>query len=135
MNKKHIPKIPDLILGSLPIDIINFTLGFELEPGDVVLTRGAQRHAATRHPFDYPICLPHISAVVANPLYVGDDLRNHGKIELISRIAAVGSHILVAVNVRMDEDGRYHVESFYPVSEKKIQGRKDKGHLKIARTK
>jgi hypothetical protein len=67
MSKHRPPKNPDLIIGPLPIDAINRTLGTELEAGDVILTRGAQRHAYKRHPEDYPKCLPHLAGVIANP--------------------------------------------------------------------
>ena len=120
---------PDLVLCELPAETINRTIDTELEVGAVILTRAAQAHAARRHPIDYPICMPHIAAVVADPLYIGDDEKNPGYIELISRVPAVGQFILVAVNVQMKPDGTYHVASFYMVSEKKIAGRRQKGFL------
>jgi len=90
----------------------------------------AQIHAAKSHPEDYSRCAPHIAAIVTNPLYVGDDFKNGGKIEMISRVPAIGSAILVAVNIEIDPNGEYNVASFYPISEKKIQNRLDKGYLK-----
>jgi hypothetical protein len=123
---------PDLILGPLPVDMINRLFGYELDPGEVILTRGAQLHASRRHPEDYSLCLPHVANVIVNPLYIGDDLRNHGKIELVGRVSVLGLVILVAVNVAPDRAGRYHIESFYPISEKKVQKRREKGHLKVA---
>jgi hypothetical protein len=39
----------------------------------------------------------------------------------------------VAVNLERDARGQYHVASFYPVSEVKVQTRRFKGFLKITR--
>lgn len=92
----------------MPIDTINKTIGTELEPGDVVFSRAAQVHAARRHPIEYPQCLPHLAKVICDPLYIGDDHQNPGK-ELIGRIPAVNSFVLVAVEVIKDKRGRYSV--------------------------
>lgn len=127
-----IPNKPrSLLICDLPCDLINRTLELELEEGAVLLTRAAQKHASRRHPEDYPICLPHLATVIADPLYIGDDFENAG-IELIARVPAIGEFILVAVNIVPDELGRYHIASFYIVSEKKIQGRREKGFLYVA---
>lgn len=131
MAKK--PTLVALELGPLPAHKINLTLGLELNAGPVVLTANAQRHAARRHPADYARCLPHVAAVILNPLYIGDDFENFGSIELIGRIVALGSGLLVAVSVTPDARGRYEVRSFYPVSEQKIAGRLDKGFLRRTR--
>ena len=130
-GEKQRATIPDLVIGTLPHVVINRCLGLELEAGNVVLTRGAQRHAAKRHPKEYAMCLPQIASVVVRPLYVGDDFKNSGKIELIGRIRAASISILVAVNVRRDEHGNYHIESFYPVSDEKINNRRRKGFLRV----
>lgn len=132
MTKKRAKHLPDLRLGPLPVEAISKALGLDLEPGEVVLTGGAQTHASRRHPDDYAVCLPHLASVVTSPLWIGDDLRNHGKIELVGRVPAAGIVVLAAVKISRDSDGRYHVVSFYPISEAKVQSRKSKGHLTIA---
>jgi len=119
-------------LGPLPVDTINLTLDRELDPGDVILTPIIQAHVQRRHPDEYARCLPYVGSVVTNPLYIGDDFANEGKIELIARIASLGSGLLVAVSVALNIRGRYEVRSFYPVSEKKIENRIGKGYLKRA---
>ncbi len=81
---------------------------------------------------EYPICLPHVAAVVAEPLCIGDDLRNPGRIELIGRVPAIGAFLLVAVTIERDVAGRYNVCSFYPISDKKIQPRRERGFLRVA---
>lgn len=63
---------------------------------------------------------------------MGDDHRNPDKIELIGRIAAVDGFVLIAVSLSRDSLGRYSVASFYEISEKKIQSRKERGFLRIA---
>jgi hypothetical protein len=97
----------------------------------VLLSRAAQKHASKRHPTDYPLCLPHLATVISSPLYIGDDYKNAG-IELITRVAALGEFVLVAVNLEADESGHYHIASFYIISEKRIQGRREKGFLRVA---
>ncbi|OAI30226.1 hypothetical protein A1351_09465 [Methylosinus sp. R-45379] len=116
----------------MPVKIINRVLELELEPGVVILSRGAQRHAFRQHGEDYAKCQPHVSSIVAEPLYIGDDFKNHGKIELVGRVIAAEIIVLVAVNIERDRHGRYHIASFYPISEEKVQNRKRKGHLKCA---
>lgn len=135
MTKRRGPRIVDLPLCPMPVDVINVTMEMELDPGEVVLSKGAQVHALARHPDEYPVCLPHVAAVVANPLYIGDDFKNPGSIELIGRVPAIGSFMLVAVTVTRDANGCYNVCSFYPITEKKIQPRRERGFLKVARQK
>lgn len=125
------PRITDLVLGPLPVDKINKALGLELEPGDVVLTVGTQRHALKRHPSDYARCQPHVGGVVIDPSYIGDDFENPGKIELVARVPAIGSGLLVAVLVEPNVDGNYVVTSFYPISERTIENRRQNGRLII----
>jgi hypothetical protein len=124
-------KLVDLILGPLPHEAINRALGLDLVPGEVVLTKATQKHVISGHPADYPVLLPHVAAVVLTPMYAGDDHRNGDGFELIGRIAVLNQPLLVAILLKCDDAGRYRVKSFYPVTDAKIQGRKDKGFLKI----
>lgn len=117
----------------MPVIAVNKTLGTELEVGDVILTRGAQRHANRRHPADYPKCLPHLASVIANPRYIGDDHTNSG-IEIWGYVATLATMVLVAIELIPDEQGRYQISSFYMVSEKKAQSRRQKGFLKVVVT-
>jgi len=64
-----------------------------------VLSINVPRHAARQHPEEYAKCLPHIEAVVNKPFFIGDDHKNHNKIELIARVPALGSGLLVAVTI------------------------------------
>jgi hypothetical protein len=128
MNSKRTRQVP-LFFGPVPVEALNRALGMELEAGDAVMSVNAQKHAQRRHPIDYPHCLPHVAAVINNPLYVRDDFRNHGRIELVGRPASLPDYLLVAVEVVLDTEGRYNVTSFYPLSEKKVANRRDSGHL------
>lgn len=127
---KSIGSFVDLHLGPLPVEAINRTLKLELEAGDVIFTAAAQAHAYRQHREDFPRCLPYVGGVVHAPQFVGDDFRNVGKIELISRIPTLQHGVLVAVSIERDGRGRYHVASVYPVSEAKIQNRRRQGFLR-----
>lgn len=118
-------KQPDLILGLLPVEEINRTLNLELDVGPVVFSRAAQRHAAAQHPLEYPVLQPHVAAILAAPLYLGDDFRNVGKIELIGTAHGLTGFALIAITIEKDERGHYNVASLYPVSRGKIGRRRD----------
>lgn len=128
-KKHHKTKLPDLYLGPLPVDQINQALDLELDPGELIFSGGAQKHAFSRHPSDYPIYFPHVAAVAMAPLYVGDDHKNKGKIELVSRVLGQSRGLLVAVCIEPDEFGNYAVTSFYPINEKTIENRRQSKHL------
>jgi hypothetical protein len=133
MSKRQ-NQLVDLVLGPLPVEMVNLALGLELDPGLVVLSRATQIHARRRHPTDYPVCLPFVGGVIADPLYIGDDFKNSG-IELIAFSHSASSYILVAIGTRMDHGGNYQVASFYPVSRAKIDARRGKGFLHVAKKK
>jgi phage-Barnase-EndoU-ColicinE5/D-RelE like nuclease3 len=128
-HKKHNHRLP-LDLGQLPIELIERTLGLELDPGEVVFSVGAQIHAAKKHPHDFASYLPFVGTVVANPLYLGDDARNRDKIEFISRLPGQQGGLLVAVEVCRDVHGKYNVCSIYTVKQSQIEARRLKGYLK-----
>lgn len=90
----------------------------------------AQRHAQRRHPADFARLFPHVASVIGTPLYARDDFKNEGKIELIGKPAALGEYLLVAVEIALDAHGRYNVTSIYPVSEAKVEKRREGGHLR-----
>lgn len=129
-NKKT-NKYQPIAFGALPVDYINVTLGMELEVGNVVMSANAQKHAANKHP-EFSQCLAFVSAILASPLYLGDDLQNDGKIEIIGKPHLLGFAMLIAVEVRRDKKGHYNISSVYSLPEDRIQNRKEKGYLKIA---
>ena len=133
MGQKPRPKLIPLLFGDVPIRAINDALGLELDSGQAVMSTNALTHAQRRHAHDFALCLPHVATVVTNPLYVRDDFKNDGKIELVGRPPGLGDYLLVAVEIVLDEDGRYNVTSFYPISEGKVTKRRDAGHLRRLR--
>jgi hypothetical protein len=106
-------------------------LGYELDEGAVVFSINAQKHALKRHPNDYWACLPFIANILANPLYLGDDLNNNDRIEFVGRPPTLGTPILVAIEIKLDGNGCYNICSFYPISQGKVNDRIHKRHLKI----
>ena len=114
----------------MPARAIRTSIELEVEEGTVVMSGNAQIHAQRRHPNDFSRCLPHVASVIANPLYIGDDAKNPGKIELVARVPALGHGLLVAVNIELDGNGEYNIASFYPVSHDKIENRRAKNHLR-----
>jgi hypothetical protein len=126
--KKH--KLFDVFPGPIPDKAIYDTLGIELDAGDVKFSAPAQRHAYRGHPEDVPLIIPHLSQVISDPMYMGDDLKNPGKIELVRLIAGAGKFALVAVTVAKSEDGYYHVCSAYLISQSEVDRKRDKGILK-----
>lgn len=124
---------PALDLGYLPTEIINRTLGIELEPGPVHMNRLAHRHAAEAHPDDYPICRQHIAEVIRDPTFIGQAPKHRENIELLRRLREPpGSAVLVAVSLGLDESGRYRVRSCYLVTEDQIGRKRQKGHIHLA---
>jgi hypothetical protein len=132
MAKPKREKRKELSLGQLPVAKINKALELELIAGEVVFSVGAQVHAERRHPAEFLLCLPYLAGIIANPLYIGDDHKNPGRIELISRAAAANAMVLVAIKLEPDEAGRYHILSFYTMKAEKIENRRQKGFLKVA---
>lgn len=132
-SEQYFRKKSDIILGPLPVNILNKVLGLELEEGSVVVTGATQKHAQKRHPNEYDILLPHLASIIRNPLYVGDDFKNQGKIEIIGKPKGLAQFALIALSIRRDQHGHYHVVSFYPVSAMKITNRKEKGFLHIVK--
>lgn len=118
-----------MVFGSLPVDQINRALELELEAGEVVMSGRAQLHVAKNHSADYSRLQPHVAAIVKSPLYIGDDCKNGGKIELVGRVHSLNEHILVAVQIEKDGTGCYNIVSFYPVSEDKVTNRRLKNRL------
>lgn len=123
------PRLIPSFLGPLPVRAINNALDLELDEGDVVMSVNAQKHARRRHPIEFAQCFPHVASIISTPLYVRDDFKNDEKIEMVGKSAGLGDYLLVAVEISLDEDGRYNVVSFYPISEKKVEKRRDSGHL------
>jgi CO/xanthine dehydrogenase FAD-binding subunit len=126
------PTYKPLLLGPLPTQAIDATLGTELEPGQVYLSARAHEHIAKDHPADYAVVMRHLPAVVARPTFVGQAPLHARNMELIGRVRVAGrrGHVLVAVGLEPDEGGRYRVRSAYVVEEAKVEVRRQKGYLR-----
>jgi hypothetical protein len=131
MTKKN--RIYNVFPGSLPVDDIYSTLGIDVDAGDVIFTVPAQRHALRRHPQDVPVITPHLSGIIESPMYMGDDLRNPGKIEFVSKIRGHSGGALVAIAVEKNTDGYYHICSAYLISDSEFDKKKSKRILKFVR--
>ncbi|WP_333824452.1 PBECR3 domain-containing polyvalent protein [Pinisolibacter sp.] len=116
--------------GQMDVDLVEKLYGHELDPGMIVLTDAALAHVKKQHPTDWARCLPHVRAVLDGPTYIGDDTRNAGKIEFIGRMPPNGEPLLVAVTVTRSDSGNYHVTSFYPITQAKIDRRRHDGLLR-----
>lgn len=125
-------KLQPYNFGSLPVEAINGALGLELCAGSVVMSVNAQKHVQRKRPVEFAELFPHVATIVTEPLYVGDDFRNKGKIELVGKAPGLPDWLLVAIEIAVDKDGRYNIASFYPISEQKLQNRRDKGHYSRA---
>ena len=124
----------DIIAGEMPADLIENTLNIEVDPGQVKFSAAAQQHAYIKHPGDVPLIVPHLSQIIASPSYMGDDFKNPGKIELVSRIQGVPGAALVALTVERNEtDGFYHVCSSYMITQSELDKKRDKGILKVVK--
>ena len=126
-------RIYSVFPGSLPVEDISRTLGIELDPGEVVFTVPAQKHAIGRHPQDVPVITPHLSGIIESPMYMGDDLKNPGKIEFVSKIRGHSGGALVAIAIETNADGRYHICSAYLISDSELDRKKSKQILKFVK--
>lgn len=117
-----------------PDELVYRTLEIEVDPGEVVFSVPAQKHAHRRHPEDAPLIVPHLSQVIEDPMYIGDDLRNPGKIELVRAITGSGGRFaLIAITVERDKSGVYHVCSSYLISQSEVDKKRQKGILRNVR--
>lgn len=98
------------------------------------MTRNAIQHVRKNHPDDYEKCFPYLVEAIQNPLFVGDDFKNPGNVELIGRgqDMKTGELIMIAINFKPDDNGDYHLRSFYPYSNEKAAKRRIKGFLRSA---
>jgi hypothetical protein len=130
MSNKN--KLFDIFPGNIPEEMIYATLGVEVDPGQVKFSAPAQRHAHARHPQDVPLIIPYLSQVISDPLYMGDDFRNPGKIELVRFIPGTsGKAALIAITIEKNEsDGFYHVCSSYLITQAEVDRKRSKGILK-----
>ncbi len=90
----------------------------------------AQKHAMTRHPSEYELCVPHLAQAVANPTYVGQapDHKNKG-FELVLHVQKDSLIVLIAIHFKPSKNGVYIVKSCYPINASTLDRRLRKKHL------
>lgn len=136
MSKVSKKKLADILPGDMPVDAIYETLGVEIDEGPVKCSVPAILHAQARHPHDVPVIIPHLSQLIGNPLYMGDDHRNPDKIEFVGRIAGHEGAALVALTIALSErDGHYHVCSMYMISQSELDKKRSAGILRNVKPK
>lgn len=130
------PKLYKLRPGKFPDNIVHKTLGIDVDPGEVIFSAPAQSHANKRHPGDAALIIPHLSQVIEDPMYVGDDFNNVGKIELVRMIPySGGQSALIALTVEMDDKGFYNICSSYLITQSEVDKKRNKGILKNVKVK
>ncbi len=124
---------PALDLGPLPVDLINATLGTELEPGRARLSSTAHRHMADDHPADYQICIAALKAdAITAPTFIGQDPSHGGNFVLVKRVGLPdGRAVLVAIGLEPNDRGDYSVRTSYLIPQRTINARRGAGRLKI----
>lgn len=123
----------DIFPGKMPDEAIYRTLEIEIDPGDVKFSAPAQKHAFKRHGAELQTIIPHLSEIISDPMYMGDDFRNPDKIEFVRRIPGEDKPALVALTVEKGDDGYYHVCSSYLISQSDADKKRAKGILKNVR--
>jgi hypothetical protein len=126
-NKKYV----QILLGPLPVELINATLGVDLEPGEAILTARAHKHIAQDHAKDYAAVMTYLQVVIAKPTYVGQSPKHAGAFELVRRVIVPGQEeiILAAINLTLNEHGNYNVHSAYSLKEDQVTRRIQCKHL------
>jgi len=121
-----------IFLGPLPADLINNTLGTELEDGDVVITARAQAHIALDHTQDFALVMEHLKLVISAPTYIGQSPHHPEAFELVRRIVLrdTSEIILAAINITRNAFGNYDVHSAYRITQERVDRRVASGHLR-----
>lgn len=120
-----------ILLGPLPVDLINRTLGTELDAGDAVLTARAQDHITKDHPDDFILVMHCIELVIKDPTYIGQSPHHGSEFELVRYVKMAGSDgaVLAAVSLTPNDFGNYNVHSAYVIPQARVDRRIARGHL------
>jgi hypothetical protein len=118
-------------LGPLPSDLINKTLGTEMDAGDAVLTARAQDHIEQDHPDDFALVMHCIELVIKDPTYIGQSPHHGGEFEMVRYVKMAGSDgtVLAAISLTPNDFGNYNVHSAYTISQARVDRRIARGHL------
>lgn len=113
------------------MDVINRTLGSELEVGEAILTARAQDHIAKDHPDDRDLVMANLQAVIRSPTYIGQSPHHGAALELVRHVMLPGTdkHVLAAVSLTPNLFGNYNVHSAYVITQARVDRRIARGHL------
>ena len=127
-------KFKHRVLGALPTELINSTIGTELEPGPVFLSAIAHRHMAHRHPEDYKVCYEALETALSAPTYIGQDTRHRDNFFIIKRVLVEAQHsnVLVSIGLERDDKGSYRIKSSYIIKPADVERRRQKRTLFVA---
>ena len=123
-------KFSPLSLGPLPAKIVSDCIEVEVPDGAVHFSIPAQNHSYKRHGREFLACLPYLSQAIATPNYIGQAPNHDKAFEVIYSTPDNGMNILIAVQIRLDNRGRYQLHSVYPINDDKIERRQRKGFIK-----
>lgn len=124
-------RVKIIVLGPLPVDLINRTLGTELDTGDAILSVRAQQHIAEDHPDDRDLVMSCLEQVIQEPVYIGQSPHHGDAIELVRYVKIPGRDgvVLAAVSLIPNDFGNYNVHSAYVISQERVDRRIARGHL------
>jgi hypothetical protein len=123
-------KFSPLSLGPLPAKLVTDCLNVEVPDGAVHFSIPAQNHAYKRHGRDFLACMPYLSQAIATPHYIGQAPGQRKSFEVIYESPDDGLTILIAIQIRVDNRGRYQLSSVYPVDSSKVERRVRRGFVK-----
>ena len=119
-------------LGPLPVEIVGSVLRLNLVRGIVHFSAANQEHAFRRHGENFLACLPHVTATILAPEYIGQSTLYPKGFEMVRAtddLSDIGGYILVAMTLEIDEVERYIVQSVYPIDRGAVFRRLRKDHL------
>jgi hypothetical protein len=112
------------------VDRINRTIGTNLAPGNVGLSKVAHKHIAVDHPVEYADIMAALPGVIANPAFIGRDPAHPHAFYLVDALATpVGQFALVAIAFVPAQDGTYKIASAYGLKATQLAGRVKAGRV------
>jgi hypothetical protein len=132
-KRRRLPHhFPAIDLGPLPVELVSSFLRRTLAPGVIHFSSANQDHAFARHGQEFLSCLPHVGAAVLDPEYIGqgpDHPQEFEMVRAISGLSEIGGHVLVALTLEIGAEGRYMIQSVYPINRGTVFRRIRKRHL------
>jgi len=111
---------------------VSYVLRRSLAAGILHFSAANQDHAFGRHGEEFLACLPHVAATIITPHHIGQSPRHPNGFEIVRATDGAsgrGTHVLVAVSLELDCDGRYPIQSVYLIGRDTVSRRLRKGHF------